>query len=595
MAQTINLVAGQISDLIEVGPGTRITVTGSAYVEYAPGNLQDAKNGVLTWQKWPKGTSNGVCDTIRRMTIRATATGDATVQIDEGYRYADTDVGFWQAQTGMVAHGYKANTLVILGDSLTSQNWSWGTATSMTGTIGDTVASIALTGHQFIAGDLVKIDNANQAECNGDFYVISRTDANNFTVRLTSPLTVATATGTIKVHNPKLLANNGYFTWWSFLSGNRVKLLHNAGMSGETTGQILGRIARDVIAYGPSRVAVLAGTNDVRTGVATATIIANLRAIYAQLRANGIEVIAMTIPPLGSGDASYNATTTQQIQDVNAQIKDYCSQFDGMRFVDSHGAIADATSEGGAAAAANIEDTVHFSPVGAYNIGVLLHNAVSSYLPPVNTMPTTAADTYLVSSGNKNVGPNPLFLTSATGPTGTFGGGGGVTEGSGAGTSVAKGWRVEAAGTGSAVASLVARTVANDGDALGNNQRTVLTSSANNDAVSIKNIDTFASQVAAGDSVYAECAFKLSSITGTPKRINLNVNVTVGGVIYSTTTGYGSISNTLPTANISGVMRTPVLKVPAGTVTKVEAVAFVQFPGAGVATLDVGRLHIRKA
>lgn len=98
MAQTITLLAGQISDLVEVGPGTRITVTGSAYVEYAQGVLQDAKNGVLSWQKWPKGTNNGVCDTIRRMTIRATATGSATVVIDEGYRDADTDSGYWQEQ-----------------------------------------------------------------------------------------------------------------------------------------------------------------------------------------------------------------------------------------------------------------------------------------------------------------------------------------------------------------------------------------------------------------------------------------------------------------------------------------------------------------
>ena len=103
MAQTITLSAGQISDLVEVGPGTRITVTGSAYVEYAQGNLQDAKNGVLAWQKWPKGAVNGVCDTIRRMTIRATATGSASVLIEEGFRDADTDSGYWQEQTAQLA------------------------------------------------------------------------------------------------------------------------------------------------------------------------------------------------------------------------------------------------------------------------------------------------------------------------------------------------------------------------------------------------------------------------------------------------------------------------------------------------------------
>lgn len=485
-------------------------------------------------------------------------------------------------------------SVVLLGDSNTAANWAWGVATSMTGSIGATTATVVLTGHQFVANDLVKIDNTNQAECNGDFTVLSRVDANTFTVQLKAPLTVTAATGTIKVHNPKLVANNGFYTYWNLLQSGRLNLLHNAGMSGETTAQILARIPQDVIPYNPSIVTVLAGTNDVRTGVATATIIANLTNIYAVLLSKGITVAALTIPPLGSGDANYNATTTQQIQDVNAFIKKYCLQNRGMVFIDCHAAIVNPTSEGGAALAANLEDTLHFSPVGAYNIGVLLANAGSLQVTPNNTLPTSAADTYLVNAANKNVGPNPMFLTTATGPVGTFGGGGGVTEGSGAGTSVAKGWRVEASGTATAVASLVARTVANDGDALGNNQRFVLTAAANNDSCAIKNIDTFASQVEAGDQLYAECSFRLSAITGTPKRVNLSVNVTVGGVLYSTTVGYGSISNTLPTSNMSGVFRTPIITVPAGTVTKVEAVLFVQFPGAGNATVDVGRFHIRK-
>jgi len=492
------------------------------------------------------------------------------------------------------AQATKANTLVLLGDSLSAQNWAWGAATSMTGVPGSTIANVNLSGHQFVVGDLAKLNNTNQAECNGDFYVTSRVDANNFLVQLTAPLTVSAATGTIKVHNPKLLANNGYFMWWSFLSGNRIKLLHNAGMSGETTAQILARITRDVAPYMPSHVAVLAGTNDVRNGVATATTIANLLTIYQRLRGLGATVTAITIPPLGSGDASYNATTTQQIQDINAWMRATVSQMDGMRLADIHPVIADPTSEGGAALAANLEDTVHFSPIGAYRAAGVIHAATSGDFAPMNTLPGVAADTFLVNAANKNAAPNPLLLTTATGTAGTFGGGGGVTEGSGAGTSVAKGWRVEASGTGSAVASLVARTVANDGDTLGNNQRAVLTAAANNDSVSIKTIEAFGSQVAAGDTVYAECAFKLSSITGTPKRINLSVNATVGGVVYSATTGYGSTSNTLPTSDISGVMRTPNLKIPSGAVTKIEFVAFVQFPGAGSATLDVGRPQIRE-
>src|SRR3990167_2586958 len=81
--QTITLAAGQISQIIEVGAGSRITTTGSGSIAYYAGSLADAKNGA-TFTTWPLGSTSGYQDTLRSCCIRATATGAMTVTIEEG-------------------------------------------------------------------------------------------------------------------------------------------------------------------------------------------------------------------------------------------------------------------------------------------------------------------------------------------------------------------------------------------------------------------------------------------------------------------------------------------------------------------------------
>lgn len=45
MTQTITLAAGQVSQIISVSPGTRITSSGNGYISWVAGSLVDAKNG----------------------------------------------------------------------------------------------------------------------------------------------------------------------------------------------------------------------------------------------------------------------------------------------------------------------------------------------------------------------------------------------------------------------------------------------------------------------------------------------------------------------------------------------------------------------
>lgn len=93
---TITLArAGQISEPIEVGPGTRITATGG-YVEWTTGTLADVRNRVAVWQTWPAGAAAATQDTLRRVVVRAIATGAMTLTWDESRQDEGPEGVYWQ-------------------------------------------------------------------------------------------------------------------------------------------------------------------------------------------------------------------------------------------------------------------------------------------------------------------------------------------------------------------------------------------------------------------------------------------------------------------------------------------------------------------
>src|SRR5512139_3056222 len=94
---TLTLRAGEISQIVEIGKGTRVTSSGNGTIEFYPGALADAKNGG-TFQVWPKGTSAGSVDAVRGMCIRATATGAMTVTLEEGRNDLGADGAYWDSE-----------------------------------------------------------------------------------------------------------------------------------------------------------------------------------------------------------------------------------------------------------------------------------------------------------------------------------------------------------------------------------------------------------------------------------------------------------------------------------------------------------------
>lgn len=121
----------------------------------------------------------------------------------------------------------------------------------------------------------------------------------------------------------------------------------NRGISGQITGQMLGRMQADVIALQPSAVVLLGGTNDLARGVELAAIENNIQMICLLAEANGIRPILASLLPVSDyheeANPRYKRTPTRPPGDIlalNAWMRSL-AQSQGYVYLDYHQALAD--------------------------------------------------------------------------------------------------------------------------------------------------------------------------------------------------------------------------------------------------------------
>lgn len=94
--------------------------------------------------------------------------------------------------------------------------------------------------------------------------------------------------------------------------------IHNDGISGQTTSQILSRFRSDVVAHGYARVIILCGTNDIiqNTPNVVEEASANLQSMAQIASDAGLEVVLSELPPAVHNGVDLNPT----VQTLNASI-----------------------------------------------------------------------------------------------------------------------------------------------------------------------------------------------------------------------------------------------------------------------------------
>jgi len=145
-----------------------------------------------------------------------------------------------------------------------------------------------------------------------------------------------------------------------------LRMLHNAGVPGDTTADMRARFDRDVLAYKPQVVFILGGTNDLGHSVSQATTIANLKAMLLAAKAKGIRVFLMTIPP-----DSYTGMAGQ-INSLNAAIV-RLGNANSVVVVDIHAPLS--TSDG-VYVRKFTSDGLHFSALGAATVASAVYSRV---------------------------------------------------------------------------------------------------------------------------------------------------------------------------------------------------------------------------
>lgn len=122
----------------------------------------------------------------------------------------------------------------------------------------------------------------------------------------------------------------------------------NRGISGQISGEMLGRMLADVVNLHPQAVLILAGTNDIARGVPLATIESNLTMIADLADYYRIKVILASVLPVSDyhKDVNPNYEMTKQrppapIQSLNGWMKNLCSNR-GYAWVDYFSAMVDA-------------------------------------------------------------------------------------------------------------------------------------------------------------------------------------------------------------------------------------------------------------
>jgi lysophospholipase L1-like esterase len=396
------------------------------------------------------------------------------------------------------------------------------------------------------------------------------------------------------------LADYGYMAWAIYFARGNISYVYNAGISGNTTAQMLSRFNTDVLPYEIDEIWGEGGINDLQASVSESVTKANLAAIFDLCDANGIYIRWSTITPLETGQTYFTPDNVAKICNINQWLKEQSLIRKNMTLVDTFSAMIDKLSTTGTAASGMLQtdDHIHQAPKGAKAQGYAFAQSFVNDNNLIDFLPICAAQRYSLSSDFKQLFDNPLFIDT-----------GGTNNSSGVVTgTIPANSRVSVSGTwgiGLITSALVARA-----DGIGYDWvLTVANAGAENDTLTLA-FDDVSSRITNDDVVYAVAELTLENLAKS-RGHKFEINTTVNSVFKRASTfEYSDYQPTGITpnpnnawtddmynqSNISGVLKTPELTIASsGTITNTQPVFVFRFGGVGsTAVIKIGRLGVYK-
>lgn len=481
--------------------------------------------------------------------------------------------------------------MCCIGDSFISQGTATGAPSAITSS--GTTMTITQAGHGQWQGSRLALERVDQDEYNGLHEVDTVLSANQYTVQFAGSSTpIATSSAGFSVSPQERLTDKCIAAWanFSFTGGPRFVIDTIAGAGGQRSDQVLARLDRDCLSRDPDLVLEYSGINDIIQGYTASQIYANRSAMWDRIIAAGRTPIVTTLAPLHYSYVSFTAERAAQIIALNTMIRDYAHRNKRALLLDVFKIVTDPTSNYTDIAAGTFTtsfawktgyttDFIHPTPEGYAQIGLGLRDLLSPILPTMELLPSSVGDSYQYNSASRQLLDNPLMVNGAGGTVA-----GNVVPGA---ANVAHLWQITASGAGSSVsASVVAR-----GDGIGYNQRAELTSTASADYMELHQPSSIHARVAAGDQIMFVCELDLTNMAAIDRHTAL-IEFTLDGTAYNC--GFIQSGSAVGQTNKSLIIATPVMTVPAGTLTNLRTRVRVRASGAGGAQMDVGRCGLLK-
>lgn len=202
----------------------------------------------------------------------------------------------------------------------------------------------------------------------GGIYYLQGGSANKGAIVQVAPSGLAgAATDTLTISgSPDYLYDaDDWVTWLRWMvGGNAYNTWKNFGISGTTVAQCVASLTQNLASETIDTLIISVGLNSIVTGVASDTIISQIKQLLDYGRGRGARIILAQLPPANA--ASYTSTTVRRrIAEVNARL-DALARRDVL-IAPLHRALADPTSLTGAYISNyGNADAIHLSPQGAY-------------------------------------------------------------------------------------------------------------------------------------------------------------------------------------------------------------------------------------
>lgn len=298
-------------------------------------------------------------------------------------------------------------------------------------------------------------------------------------------------------------ASKGCGAWAQQALGRNWRCIGNFAIAGGDSEQDLAAFDSTVAALRPNYAVWDPSTNDfyARGWAASRTIAATLTKVIKCLAIGTVPVVVLP-SPRSSGvtggtlaeHLAFIAWAREVLPGLGAIVIDPARTVsNGLTFVNSGNANYNPNS-------GFLHDGVHYDRAGARAVGLEIGRLLANQIPKAQAVHiVSAADAAAAKSWFKNVS---LTASPGTAPPTGF-----------TGANIPEGVTVSRSGSATAVASLVARTVANDGDAYGNNLVLVITGTANNDGVTAQ-FSFSPAGLNAGDVLRSALALKCTSQSG---------------------------------------------------------------------------------